>query len=83
MQEPAKWRMSESPIFSLDVRGMSALKRGGRAVQSHESRAAQNRFWALGSGQALQDAVCGGGCENTNHEGGLSCLMIVMIQGKE
>lgn len=48
MQEPAKWRMSESPIFSLDVRGMCALKRGGRAVQSHESRTAQNRFWALG-----------------------------------
>lgn len=46
MQEPFEWGMSESPIFSLAVRGMSALKRGGRAVQSHESRTAQNRFWA-------------------------------------
>jgi hypothetical protein len=53
--------MSESPIFSLDVRGISALKRGGRAVQSHESRTAQNRFWALGAGHfrmlfAVEDA---------------------------
>jgi hypothetical protein len=48
MQEPAKWSERESDL-SLDVRGgMSALKRDGRAVQSHENRTAQNRFWAPG-----------------------------------
>jgi hypothetical protein len=57
--------------FLLMFRGRNALKRGVRAVQSHESRTAQNRLWAL------EEAVCGGpwrGDAKTriNHDDGIS-----------